>query len=565
MLKKLFFILSKEDKNFLFFLLVFSIFVSFIESFAISLIMPFVSLASNFSHFESSTYLSSLLSKFGLSAYDFVIYLGFALIGFYAFRALLNGFYFHLLAKFSKGRYHLFALRIFKKYFSLNYEDFTRQNKSELLKSIAHEAYNLSTMLASFLLMLSEIFVVLLIYLLMLFVDYKITLFLSAFLLINALILVKILSPMIKKAGVKRERAMKDFFETLETNLSNFKFIKLRAKEKDVTSLFSSQSFDFSRANITSESVNAMPRIFLEAVGFCVLILVVILLVMQRKGDISGSLAMISMFVLALYRLMPSANRIITSYHDLLYYRSSLDIIYQALQSKDENLKDEKIDFKESIELKNISFAYKDKPLLFENLNFSIKKGEKIALVGESGGGKSTLVDLLCSLLKPDKGELLVDSKIINEANCKDYRQKIGYIPQQIYLFNESIAKNIAFCEEIDEAKVLSVLEKANLKDFISSLKDGIYTKVGDGGNNLSGGQKQRIAIARALYNEPEIFVLDEATSALDDKSEERIMNEIYALSKDKTLIIIAHRLSTIKHCDKVYRLVKGKIVVEKE
>ena len=158
-----------------------------------------------------------------------------------------------------------------------------------------------------------------------------------------------------------------------------------------------------------------------------------------------------------------------------------------------------------------------------------------------------------------------MDSKIINEANCKDYRQKIGYIPQQIYLFNESIAKNIAFCEEIDEAKVLSVLEKANLKDFISSLKDGIYTKVGDGGNNLSGGQKQRIAIARALYNEPEILVLDEATSALDDKSEEKIMNEIYALSKDKTLIIIAHRLSTIKHCDKVYRLVKGKIVVGKE
>ena len=565
MLKKLFFVLSKQDKRFLFFLLLFSIFVSFIESFAISLIMPFVSLASNFSYFSSNAYLMSLLNFFSLSPYEFVVYLGFVLIVFYVFRAVLNGIYFHLLAKFSKGRYHLFALRVFKKYFSLNYEDFTYQNKSELVKTISHEAYNLSTMLASFLLMLSEIFVVFLIYLLMLFVDYKITLFLSGFLLVNALILVKILSPMIKKAGVKRERAMKDFFETVETNLSNFKFIKLRAKEKDVTKLFDSQSLDFSKANITSESVNAMPRIFLEAVGFCVLIFIVILLIMQEKSDISNALAMISMFVLALYRLMPSANRIITSYHDLLYYRSSLDIIYNALQSKDESLKDEKISFKEKIELKNISFAYKDKALLFENLNFVIKKGEKIALVGESGGGKSTLVDLLCSLLKPDKGELLVDSKIINEANCKDYRQKIGYIPQQIYLFNESIAKNIAFCEEIDEAKVLSVLEKANLKDFISSLKDGIYTKVGDGGNNLSGGQKQRIAIARALYNEPEILVLDEATSALDDKSEERIMNEIYALSKDKTLIIIAHRLSTIKHCDKVYRLVKGKIVVEKE
>lgn len=564
-LKKLFFVLSKQDKRFLFFLLLFSIFVSFIESFAISLIMPFVSLASNFSYFSSNAYLMSLLNFFSLSPYEFVIYLGFVLIVFYVFRAVLNGIYFHLLAKFSKGRYHLFALRVFKKYFSLNYEDFTYQNKSELVKTISHEAYNLSTMLASFLLMLSEIFVVFLIYLLMLFVDYKITLFLSVFLLVNALILVKILSPMIKKAGVKRERAMKDFFETVETNLSNFKFIKLRAKEKDVAKLFDSQSLDFSKANITSESVNAMPRIFLEAVGFCVLIFIVIILIMQEKSDISNALAMISMFVLALYRLMPSANRIITSYHDLLYYRSSLDIIYNALQSKDESLKDEKISFKEKIELKNISFAYKDKALLFDNLNFVIKKGEKIALVGESGGGKSTLLDLLCSLLKPSKGELLIDGKLLNENNCKDFRQKIGYIPQQIYLFNDSIASNVAFCEDIDENKVKKVLEQANLKDFISSLKDGIYTKVGDGGNNLSGGQKQRIAIARALYNEPEILVLDEATSALDDKSEEKIMNEIYSISKDKTLIIIAHRLSTIRNCDKVYRLSKGKITVEKE
>ena len=527
--------------------------------------MPFVSLASNFSYFSSNAYLMSLLNFFSLSPYEFVVYLGFVLIVFYVFRAVLNGIYFHLLAKFSKGRYHLFALRVFKKYFSLNYEDFTYQNKSELVKTISHEAYNLSTMLASFLLMLSEIFVVFLIYLLMLFVDYKITLFLSGFLLVNALILVKILSPMIKKAGVKREKAMKDFFETVETNLSNFKFIKLRAKEKDVTKLFDSQSLDFSKANITSESVNAMPRIFLEAVGFCVLIFIVILLIMQEKSDISNALAMISMFVLALYRLMPSANRIITSYHDLLYYRSSLDIIYNALQSKDESLKDEKISFKEKIELKNISFAYKDKALLFENLNFVIKKGEKIALVGESGGGKSTLLDLLCSLLKPSKGELLIDGKLLNENNCKDFRQKIGYIPQQIYLFNDSIASNVAFCEDIDENKAKKVLEQANLKDFISSLKDGIYTKVGDGGNNLSGGQKQRIAIARALYNDPEILVLDEATSALDDKSEEKIMNEIYSISRDKTLIIIAHRLSTIRNCDKVYRLSKGKITVEKE
>ena len=206
-------------------------------------------------------------------------------------------------------------------------------------------------------------------------------------------------------------------------------------------------------------------------------------------------------------------------------------------------------------------FAYKDKALLFENLNFVIKKGEKIALVGESGGGKSTLLDLLCSLLKPSKGELLIDGKLLNENNCKDFRQKIGYIPQQIYLFNDSIASNVAFCEDIDENKVKKVLEQANLKDFISSLKDGIYTKVGDGGNNLSGGQKQRIALARVFLKNPPFLVLDEATSALDVNSEAFIQKAVDELMKNRTMLIIAHRFSTIKNVQKIIVFDDGKII----
>ncbi|MDP8522176.1 ATP-binding cassette domain-containing protein [Campylobacter coli] len=563
MLKKIFFILSKEDKKFLFSLLLFSVFISFIESFAISLVMPFITLASDFSYFDRSKYLIQLKDYLALPVFEIIVYFGVVLIVFYVLRALLNSYYFHLLARFSKGRYHAIAYKVFAKFLNTDYENFTQKNQSEILKSITGEVYNLSTMISSFLLMMSEIFVVLLLYTLMLLVNYKITLFLSLFMIINAFILIKVLSPIVKKAGLKREEAMKNFFEILNTNLNNFKLIKLKTKEDGVLNLFKTQSEIFAKANITNESVSAMPRIYLEGVGFCVLVFIVVFLVFKNQSDISGILATISIFVLALYRLMPSANRIITSYHDLLYYRSSLDIIYQILKQKEESLGEEKIDFDKELRLENLSFGYKDKKNLFACLNLSIKKGEKIAFIGESGCGKSTLVDIIIGLLSPREGRVLVDKNELNMKNVKNYRQKIGYIPQNIYLFNDSIAKNISFGDEVDEEKLQRVIKQANLEHFVKNLPQGVQTKVGDGGSNLSGGQKQRIAIARALYLDPEILVLDEATSALDTESEARIMDEIYKISKDKTMIIIAHRLSTITRCDSIYRLEHGKLFKE--
>ncbi|EAK3692684.1 ABC transporter ATP-binding protein [Campylobacter coli] len=563
MLKKIFFILSKEDKKFLFSLLLFSVFISFIESFAISLVMPFITLASDFSYFDKNKYLIQLKDYLALPVFEIIVYFGVILIVFYVLRALLNSYYFHLLARFSKGRYHAIAYKVFAKFLNTDYENFTQKNQSEFLKSITGEVYNLSTMISSFLLMMSEIFVVLLLYTLMLLVNYKITLFLSLFMIINAFILIKVLSPIVKKAGLKREEAMKNFFEILNTNLNNFKLIKLKTKEDGVLNLFKTQSEIFAKANITNESVSAMPRIYLEGVGFCVLVFIVVFLVFKNQSDISGILATISIFVLALYRLMPSANRIITSYHDLLYYRSSLDIIYQILKQKEESLGEEKIDFDKELRLENLSFGYKDKKNLFTCLNLSIKKGEKIAFIGESGCGKSTLVDIIIGLLSPREGRVLVDKNELNMKNVKNYRQKIGYIPQNIYLFNDSIAKNISFGDEVDEEKLQRVIKQANLEHFVKNLPQGVQTKVGDGGSNLSGGQKQRIAIARALYLDPEILVLDEATSALDTESEARIMDEIYKISKDKTMIIIAHRLSTITRCDSIYRLEHGKLFKE--
>jgi ABC-type multidrug transport system fused ATPase/permease subunit len=195
-----------------------------------------------------------------------------------------------------------------------------------------------------------------------------------------------------------------------------------------------------------------------------------------------------------------------------------------------------------------------------ENISLTIHKGDKIAFIGESGSGKSTLIDLIIGLYRPKSGTISVDGTRLDESNIKAWRSKIGYIPQSIYLFDGTVAQNVAFGKAIDDVQIKESLRQANILEFLENHHQGIHTAVGEGGIKLSGGQRQRIAIARALYGSPEILVLDEATSALDTDTEAKIMEEIYKISENKTLIVIAHRLSTIDGCQKVYLLSKGKI-----
>jgi ABC-type multidrug transport system fused ATPase/permease subunit len=239
-----------------------------------------------------------------------------------------------------------------------------------------------------------------------------------------------------------------------------------------------------------------------------------------------------------------------------MYHHKSIDIVSEELETSQENLLNETVEFKYKIELKNVNFSYQERVVL-ENINLTISKGEKIAFVGESGSGKSTLVDLIIGLCRPNKGEMRIDNALIGESNLQNWRSQIGYIPQQVYLFDETIKENVCFGRKLDRALLDKVLKQANIFDFLQT-KQGIGTLVGEGGIQLSGGQKQRIAIARALYGQPEVLVLDEATSALDDKTEKKIMDEIYKISKDKTLIVIAHRLSTISGCDQIYKVQDG-------
>jgi ATP-binding cassette subfamily B protein len=298
----------------------------------------------------------------------------------------------------------------------------------------------------------------------------------------------------------------------------------------------------------------------LEAIGFSLVAFIVVYLVYKYQGNIAAAFGLLSMFVLGLYRLMPSINRIMHGYNQILFYHRSLDIVHNDLFYEVEDLGDESIEFRREIRLEHLSFSYIEGKEILRDVSLTIPKGSKIAFTGESGSGKSTLVDLIIGLYRPQKGKILIDDQELNESNVKSWRRKIGYIPQNIYLFDGTVAENVTLGDPQDRKRLIEVLKLANIWDFLETHHQGLETRVGEGGVKLSGGQKQRIAIARALYTDPEVLVLDEATSALDNETEAKIMEEIYRVSKEKTLIIVAHRLSTLEGCDTIFGVENGKI-----
>lgn len=552
-LKKIYSLLTKKDKRLLSILFLFTILISVIETIGISAIMPFISIASNPDLINNAKYKEVFdFFKFQ-NKNDFVITFGFALIGFYVFRAFLNLLYSYMLNKFAFGNYHQFAFKLFTGYVGLPYKEFTNRNTAVLTKTIINEAANLTLIIQYMLMFLSEFFTVIFIYIMLFLVNWKMTLALSLILTIKVIFLTKILAKIIKVQGEKRSVLQEKFYRIISETFSNFKMVKLLGNEKVIFESFAESSRGYSKANIINSTVGTIPRNVLETIGFSSLIAIVIYILYTYKSA-AFVIPIISMYALGLYRMLPAINRMMSNYNGILFLHTSLDIVHSDLMYDTEGEGNEKINFTTQIDIHNIDFNYNDATNVLKNINLSIKKGERIAFVGPSGSGKSTLIDLIIGIYKPCKGQITVDGKILDINNVKSWRAKIGYIPQSIYLFDGTVAENVSFGKEVDEFKITDCLKKANVWDFLIS-KNGIYTKVGEGGIQLSGGQKQRIGIARALYGDPEILVLDEATSALDNETEAQIMQEIYKMSENKTLLIIAHRLSTIERCQRVIDL----------
>ncbi|MCL2832359.1 MAG: ABC transporter ATP-binding protein [Treponema sp.] len=551
-------LLDRRRKIFLIILFFMAVLLSMVETAGVSVVMPFINAASNPQVIQTGYYLF-FYNLFGFSdAASFIIIFGIVIIVFYFFRTVYNIFYTYVLNKFSLGTYRYFAAKLFKTYLEIPYKVYVQKNPSVMSQMVGTEATNLSNLLNNFLQVFTEAFTVLLLYIFMLLVNWQITIVLTGILLAIVFLVFNTLIKTSKRLGTKRFDANVKLSKTIWATLNNFKFIKLKGNQDELYNTFTDSTSKITRTAVISSTLGSVPKNILENMGFSLLIAAVCYILWRYKSA-DMVIPIISMYALALYRMLPAVNRILGYLNAIAYQQSSLNRIYDELKLEPDQEGAVSIDFKNSIRAHNLSFRYMEGGNIIKNVSFEIKYGEKVAVTGESGSGKTTLIDVIIGIHKPQQGEIYIDDVLINDSNIRSWRSRIGYIPQEIFLFDGTVAENVAFGSKQDDVKITAVLQKAKIFDFLRT-KDGIQTLVGDRGIQLSGGQKQRIGIARALYSDPEVLVLDEATSSLDDATEADIMNEIYDVSGNKTLIVIAHRLSTVERCDRRIRIEDGSL-----
>ena len=557
-IKKLF---SKEEIKKLLGITVFSIIISLSEVVGLSTIVPFMAMVTNQNIIFENKYLKLIYNFFNFeSTKNFIFYFGTTIVIIFLIKNILNIFFNYVLVSFTRNNYYKFTNRLMNNYLKYPYQNFVEKNSNDLIKNITIEANWVVVLIQNCLMMVSEICVVVFIYIVMLYVDLKITLFVSIFIGINILLIKYFLISKVKKWGKDRFDATQEYYQIIGSTFGNYKFIKLQSDDKSILNNFKTSCKKYTEVDKKYTFVQPVPRLILEFLGFSIVVVLIIFSVMMYdENGLAKIMPVISVFFIGLYRILPSVNRIINYYQVVVFYKKSLDIIAEELESEVENIENNPIELNKKIELKDICFEFEKGKEVLKNINLNIFKGEKVAFVGESGSGKTTLVDLITGLYKPKNGSIYLDNIKLEDKNIGYWRQSIGYIPQEVYLFDGTIADNVVFNREYNEERLVNSLKKARIWEFLKK-KEGIKTIVGDRGIMLSGGQKQRIAIARALYDNPEVLVLDEATSALDNETEEEIMKEIYDVSKDRTLIIVAHRLTTLKDCDRIFVISNGGI-----
>lgn len=419
----------------------------------------------------------------------------------------------------------------------------------------------------------SEVVVSCLIFLVLLIQNVKMTLFVMFVFGVLTLVIVKVLKPRLNRIGVKNQEIQSRIAKWRIQATYGLKDVKVLNREE----FFVRNYYETGKvgANVARNYavLNNTPRLLIETI-FIVSMLGYITIYINGGGDVSEMMTTIATFGVAAIRVLPSVNRINTYITEIAYATPSLNFVYENLQQgmktdamlaeRKANSQKEKLKLDDKIELNHISFHYPDSDKnIFTDAHMVVPRGKSVGIMGSSGAGKSTIVDILLGLLHAQEGQITCDGVDIFK-NYESWLAQIGYIPQSIYLIDESIRENIAFgidADKIDEKRIWEVLEEAQLKEFIEELPEGLDTTIGDRGIRLSGGQRQRIGIARALYHNPEILVFDEATSALDNETEAAVMEAVNSFHGKKTMVIIAHRLNTIEKCDIIYKVENEKIV----
>jgi ATP-binding cassette, subfamily B, bacterial PglK len=452
------------------------------------------------------------------------------------------------------------SVRIFQTFLEKKYSFFVKINSSELLKNLQIDVGYFGALSQSLVSFIIELFLSLAVIFSLIYLEPESAFIAGSTIIISAFIYYLTTRNKLKKIGQKRSVFEKNVAKVIMEGVQGIKDLKIYNKEEDFLNELSGKEYGKARLIAIFNTLNQVPRLIFEFIGILA-IMTIIIYKLNFADNRTNLYVTIGLFVAATFKLLPSINRIIGSLQNINYHKATLDILYDVFKNHvKEEKKLKKIHFLNEIALRNVSFSYeRGKPIL-DNLNLTIKKGEFIGLMGQSGVGKSTLVDILIGLFDIDKGNILVDGSEISEL----YRYNIvGYIPQQITLFDASILKNITL--ESDEKKInleniKNAIELSGLREFVENSSDGLNTIVGEKGAQISGGQIKRLGIARALYNNPEILIFDEATSALDKKTEDKFLKQVNKLKTKKTMIFISHDVNCFKYCDRVYELDLGKL-----
>ena len=455
---------------------------------------------------------------------------------------------------------------LYRNYLHKEYSFFLNNNSAELIKNVQSSNGLMVGTVEPFLNILSDTCVGMFIVAFLFYLEPVGTLMILGLFGISSLLIRKISSQRIKRWGVDLNQRRASVIKSLQQGFGGAKDIKILGKESFFVNNFEVQYSRSLEVQKKFTVIQMLPRAVLELITVVGVSLLVI--VMVAKGTESNEiLSVLGLFGVAAFRITPALNRVITNFQLINLSKPQIQDTYRALSVASNDEGAESCELNDvAIDVSNVSFAYESSgDYALTDVCVSVQNGEAVGLVGASGSGKSTLIDLILGLQIPLSGSVRVGGHELLDVK-KSWQRIIGYIPQTIFLMDDSLRRNIALGiadSEIDEVAIREALKSAQLEDFVASLPEGLDTVVGERGVRLSGGQRQRIGIARALYHRPSVLVLDEATSSLDTETEHGVMQAVQALQGDKTVIIVAHRLSTVEYCDRLYRLDAGRIVDE--
>lgn len=556
--------ISKKRRKQLVLLLALMILTSFLEMLSVGSVLPFIAALTNPEHLFQNKYMQPLFELLGIIRPDQMAF-PFSVIFVCAtlFAGVIRITLLYLSTYLTQAIGADLSIEIYRRTLYQDYLVHVSRNSSEIVNGILLKTNMVSDQVISPILALfGSIFIITGLISVLIFIDAAVAFVLFASLSIIYFSIMKSTSFRLKQNSITINLKSTEKVKALQEGLLGFREVLLNQAQNFYSKIFQNADLPVRNAMANSQFLAGCPKFAIEAFGMSIVAVLAYLMTTQSDHPL-GAIPVLAAFAIGAQRILPALQQVYNSY---ISYKSAdesfkevLVLLKQPLPEYLENNSFNDVLFSHRIELKNVSFKYsEDSTFVLENVNLVINKGDKVGFIGETGSGKSTLIDIIIGLLSPSDGMLLVDGKEINIKNRHLWQQKISNVPQNINLFDTSVEENIAFGmtgDEINYAKVLDAAKVAQLSKLIDGWDDKYQTLIGEHGVRISGGQRQRIGIARALYKESDLLILDEATSALDNKTEENTIKSIIDSNKDVTILMIAHRLTTLKHCNKIIEL----------